>query len=151
MKMSALNAPMDKISDVSFAASTPDWAINNPYLEILAPRFFSVNRVTDWSDLPKRVSRLFLKAEKKYSAPDVAEARAQEVGRIIHGGLFLPNSPVMMNSEDETDVNLFACHVLSPPSTIDDLDIAKQIHDGCGGIGYDFRSEERRVGKECPV
>lgn len=138
MKMSALNAPTDKTSDVSFAASTPDWAINNPYLEILAPRFFSGNRVADWSDLPKRVSRLFLKAEKKYSAPDDAEARAQEVGRIIHGGLFLPNSPVMMNSEDETDVNLFACHVLPPPSSIDDLDIAKQIHDGCGGIGYDF-------------
>lgn len=116
----------------------PEWAVNNPYLEILAPRFFSSDREIDWSDLPKRVSRLFLKAEKKYSAPDVAEARAREMGNIITRGLFLPNSPVMMNSEGDADTNLFACHVLAPPSNIGDMDIASQIHDGCGGIGYDF-------------
>ena len=138
MKISELEASIDKSNDVFCSKSVPDWAINNPYLDILAPRFFSGDRVIDWSDLPKRVSRLFLKAERKYSTADVAEARAQEIGRIINDGLFLPNSPVMMNSEDESDVNLFACHVLSPPSSIDDLDIAKQIHDGCGGIGYDF-------------
>jgi ribonucleoside-diphosphate reductase alpha chain len=138
MKISELETSIDKNNDVFRSKSNPDWAINNPYLEILAPRFFSGDRAIDWSDLPKRVSKLFLKAERKYSTSDVAEARAQEIGRIINDGLFLPNSPVMMNSEDEIDVNLFACHVLSPPSSIDDLNIAKQIHDGCGGIGYDF-------------
>ncbi len=136
--MSELQIPIHKTNDIDLSGSTPYWAVNNPYLDVLAPRFFSGDRVVDWSDLPKRVARLFLKAESKYSASPAAEARAKEISAIINDGLFLPNSPVMMNSEGETDVNLFACHVLSPPASIDDLDIAKQIHDGCGGIGYDF-------------
>ena len=116
----------------------PLWAINNPYLEILSPRFFSNHDSADWSDLPKRVGRLFLKAEKKYSTLDVAEEKTLELVKLIHEGAFLPNSPVMMNSESDDSTNLFACHVLSPPSSFSDLDVAKQIHDGCGGIGYDF-------------
>jgi ribonucleoside-diphosphate reductase alpha chain len=138
LKMSELNTPVNKTNTIDLSQSTPNWSVNNPYLEILAPRFFSADRVVDWSDLPKRVSRLFLKAEKNYLDSHVAEARARQIGEIVNDGLFLPNSPVMMNSEGETGVNLFACHVLSPPVSIDDLDIAKQIHDGCGGIGYDF-------------
>jgi len=143
--MSESETRVNETAGVHLSGSTPHWAVDNPYLEILAPRFFSGDRVTDWSDLPKRVSRLFLRAESRYSAPHVAEARAREIGEIINEGLFLPNSPVMMNSEGETDVNLFACHVLSPPASIDDLDIAKQIHDGCGGIGYDFSNMDDPV------
>lgn len=138
MKMSDVGTLTNKTSATNFLGTPPAWAINNPYLDILAPRFFSRDRRVDWADLPQRVAKLFLKAEQRYATSAVAAARAQELSQIIHGGLFLPNSPVMMNSEDETDVNLFACHVLSPPSSMDDLDIAKQIHDGCGGIGYDF-------------
>lgn len=143
--MSASETWANKTNSVHLSGSIPQWAVNNPYLEILAPRFFSGDRVADWSDLPKRVSRLFLKAESRYSVAHVAEARAKEIGEIVDDGLFLPNSPVMMNSEGETDVNLFACHVLSPPASIDDLDIAKQIHDGCGGIGYDFSNMDDPV------
>ncbi|KPW01749.1 hypothetical protein [Pseudoalteromonas sp. P1-11] len=120
----------------------PSWAINNPYLEILSPRFFSNHDSADWSDLPKRVGRLFLKAEKKYSTLDVAEEKTLALVKLIHEGAFLPNSPVMMNSESDDSTNLFACHVLSPPSSFSDLDVAKQIHDGCGGIGYDFSNME---------
>lgn len=112
MKIAELESSIGKNNDVLCSKSNPNWAINNPYLEILAPRFFSGDRVLDWSDLPKRVSKLFLKAERKYSTSDVAEARAQEIGRIIYDGLFFPNSPVMMNSEDETDVNLSAEYLL---------------------------------------
>lgn len=143
--MSELETRVDTASGMQLSGSTPHWAVNNPYLEILAPRFFSGGRAADWSDLPKRVSRLFLKAESRYSVPHVAEARAKEIAEIISDGLFLPNSPVMMNSEGENDVNLFACHVLSPPASLDDLEIARQIHDGCGGIGYDFSNMDDPV------
>lgn len=118
--------------------SEPLWAINNPYLGVLSPRFFSNTEIPDWSDLSKRVGRLFLKAEKKYSSMDIAEQKALELSALINEGAFLPNSPVMMNSEHSDNINLFACHVLSPPKHFNDLDVAKQIHDGCGGIGYDF-------------
>jgi ribonucleoside-diphosphate reductase alpha chain len=63
----------------------------------------------------------------------------------VSEGAFLPNSPVMMNSEYEIGVNLFACHVLSPPSKTKDFNIAEQIHNGCGGIGYDFSEVESPV------
>lgn len=116
----------------------PLWAINNPYLGVLSPRFFSDAETPDWSDLSKRVGRLFLEAEKKYSSMVIAEQKALEIVALINEGAFLPNSPVMMNSEHSDSINLFACHVLSPPKHFNDLDVAKQIHDGCGGIGYDF-------------
>ena len=116
----------------------PDWVDNNPYLDILAPRFFGDENTVDWSDLPRRVSRLFLEAELKYSDQATAISQADAVAELVREGAFLPNSPVMMNSESESNVNLFACHVLAPPKDFNDLDVAKQIHDGCGGIGYDF-------------
>jgi ribonucleoside-diphosphate reductase alpha chain len=116
----------------------PLWAINNPYLGVLSTRFFSDAETPDWSDLSKRVGRLFLEAEKKYSSMVIAEQKALEIVALINEGAFLPNSPVMMNSEHSDSINLFACHVLSPPKHFNDLDVAKQIHDGCGGIGYDF-------------
>ena len=116
----------------------PEWVINNPYLSILSPRFFSGGKNSNWRDLPKRVAKLFLMAEIKYSDSEVALQRSLEIEKLVSEGAFLPNSPVMMNSENDGNINLFACHVLSPPSNIDDLNIAKQIHDGCGGIGYDF-------------
>lgn len=118
--------------------SDPAWSINNPYLSLLSSRFFSDGNTVNWRDLPLRVGRLFFKAESKYSSNDLSMQRAVEISELVHEGIFLPNSPVMMNSEHEECVNLFACHVLSPPTTENDLDIAKQIHDGCGGIGYDF-------------
>lgn len=116
----------------------PAWVSNNPYLDILSPRFFSDQDKINWADLPIRVGRMFYEAEIKYSGRNIALERAAEIVRLVSEGAFLPNSPVMMNSESDTTVNLFACHVLSPPSNIDDFDIAKKIHDGCGGIGYDF-------------
>ena len=45
----------------------PSWVDDNQYLEILAPRFFENQKSIDWNDLPRRVSRLFLQAEMKYS------------------------------------------------------------------------------------
>lgn len=123
----------------------PEWSINNPYLNILAPRFFSDTKNSQWLDLPKRVGKLFLNAEIKYSDYDVALAKAKEIVGIVSQGSFLPNSPVMMNSEHDNDVNLFACHVLSPPANITDFNVAEQIHNGCGGIGYDFSEMEDPV------
>jgi ribonucleoside-diphosphate reductase alpha chain len=120
------------------ALGLPDWIENNPYLEILAPRFFDNQNTVDWSDLPRRVRRLFLEVELKYSDQATASNLADVVEELVREGAFLPNSPVMMNSESESNVNLFACHVLAPPKDLSDLNVAKQIHDGCGGIGYDF-------------
>lgn len=116
----------------------PSWVDDNQYLEILAPRFFENKKSTDWGDLPRRVSRLFLEAETKYSDMETAVQEAAKLEELVYEGVFFPNSPVMMNSEYSNKVNLFACHVLAPPNNFNDLDVAKQIHDGCGGIGYDF-------------
>lgn len=124
--------------DLDHSTGEPEWVDNNPYLRILAPRFFSDASNSQWLNLPKRVSDLFLAAETKYSDHSVALLRAKSIERLIHKGAFLPNSPVMMNSENGGNVNLFACHVLSPPTTSKDFGIAEIIHNGCGGIGYDF-------------
>jgi len=124
--------------DFSVFRFEPEWAADNPYLNILSPRFFSDKNKIDWSDLPIRVGKMFYKAERKHIDDSIALDNALEITRLVSEGAFLPNSPVMMNSESDTNVNLFACHVLSPPSNMNDLDVAKKIHDGCGGIGYDF-------------
>lgn len=126
-------------------SNDPEWCIDNPYLGILSSRFFSNNKNPNWSDLPKRVGRLFLSAEMRYSNYETALKRAKEIVRVVSEGSFLPNSPVLMNSEYENNVNLFACHVLSAPSDTKDFNIAEQIHNGCGGIGYDFSEMEDPV------
>ncbi len=127
------------------AVKPPSWVDDNQYLEILAPRFFENQKSIDWNDLPRRVSRLFLQAEMKYSDIKTATNQAARLEELVYEGVFFPNSPVMMNSEHANSVNLFACHVLAPPKHLNDLDVAKQIHDGCGGIGYDFSLMEDPV------
>lgn len=123
----------------------PRWVKDNPYLDILQSRFFSVNFEPDWSQLPQRVARLFIDIERKYETEELAKKRAEEIHNLVHSGSFFPNSPVMMNSETSNEVNLFACHVLSPPEGKGGLSVAKEIHDGCGGIGYDFSKQEDPV------
>jgi len=123
----------------------PIWTEDNPYLSILKNRFFSGNSKPDWSQLSQRVARLFIDIESKYETYDVAKKSAQEIHDLVQSGSFFPNSPVMMNSESSNEVNLFACHVLSPPTGEGDLSIAQEIHDGCGGIGYDFSKQEDPV------
>ncbi|MGZ6519562.1 MAG: hypothetical protein ACXVED_18390, partial [Bacteroidia bacterium] len=130
---------------MSNLSETPTWAKNNPYLSILENRFFNVDSKPDWSQLPQRVARLFIDIEHKYETSDLAQKRACEIHNLVHSGSFFPNSPVMMNSESSNEVNLFACHVLSPPNGEGDLSVAKEIHDGCGGIGYDFSKQEDPV------
>lgn len=123
----------------------PVWAINNPYLPILAPRFFDQVENCDWSDLPRRVVRMFLEVEKKYSNALEAQALGEKLHSILNSGAFFPNSPVMMNTEYQSSANLFACHVLAPPLDASSMKIAGKIHDGCGGIGYDLTSVEDPV------
>ena len=125
----------------------PLWASENPYLPILENRFFSSPDSADWSDLPRRVARLFLNAELSYTPEANARVKAQQIHDLVSEGAFLPNSPVMMNTESMNNVNLFACHVLSPPNGENDLEIADLIHDGCGGIGYDFSKQTDPVHK----
>ncbi|SDH55994.1 ribonucleoside-diphosphate reductase class II [Paraburkholderia steynii] len=118
--------------------SQPAWAVDNPYLEILKGRFFSQSNQVDWNELPRRVQRLFLSVERRHAPEGEAQRTSAQILELLQDGAFLPNSPVMMNSEREDEVNLFACHVLAPPVGIDELEVAKIIHDGCGGIGYDL-------------
>ncbi|MNX21109.1 Ribonucleoside-diphosphate reductase NrdZ [compost metagenome] len=124
------------------AASTavPNWAVENPYLSVLAPRFFEQPAEADWSDLARRVVRMFTTVERRHVSETEALALADQLYALVHDGAFMPNSPVMMNSEHETSINLFACHVLAPPVDAQSMEIAGKIHDGCGGIGYDLTS-----------
>lgn len=127
---------------VQRAASTavPSWAIDNPYLGILAPRFFEQSAQADWSDLARRVVRMFMTVERRHVSEAEALTLADQLHALVHDGAFMPNSPVMMNSEHDTGINLFACHVLAPPVDAQSMEIAGKIHDGCGGIGYDLTS-----------
>ncbi len=140
-KLDLENSKNLTVTEIFTSHNEPEWAFGNPYLNILSSRFFNETSI-EWSDLPKRVGRLYLSAELRYCEYNLAVEQAKEVVKIVSEGSFLPNSPVMMNSESEANVNLFACHVLAPPSDINDLHVAKQIHDGCGGIGYDFSKLE---------
>jgi len=120
--------------------AVPSWAVENPYLGILAPRFFEQSAKADWSDLARRVVRMFMVVERRYVSETEALVLADQLYALIHDGAFMPNSPVMMNTEHETSTNLFACHVLAPPVDVKSMEIAGRIHDGCGGIGYDLTS-----------
>lgn len=125
--------------------SQPAWAFNNPYLGILAPRFFVKVTDCDWSDLPRRVVRMFEAVEIKYSSAAETQALGLKLQALLQDGAFLPNSPVMMNTEHKASANLFACHVLAPPLDLTSMEVAEKIHDGCGGIGYDLTSVDDPV------
>ena len=131
--------------NIRTATNAPAWVKNNPYLPLLEKRFFNKPHLVDWSHLPLRVSRLFLTVEQRYEPISEAEARTQSIYDLIHDGAFFPNSPVMMNTETSNNVNLFACHVLAPPISVSALKVAEEIHDGCGGIGYDLSLQDDPV------
>ena len=118
----------------------PSWAIKNPYLSILAPRFFDDVDNCNWSDLARRVVRMFTMVEGRYTSQLEADSLGKILYELLQDGAFLPNSPVMMNSEHGISANMFACHVLAPPIDAQAMKVASKIHDGCGGIGYDLTS-----------
>ncbi len=131
---------MDQTTQPTRTLHTPAWAVENPYLSILAPRFFEDVDCCDWSDLARRVVRMFTTVEARYTTQAEADRLGAKLHALLHDGAFLPNSPVMMNSEHGTPANMFACHVLAPPVDAQSMEIASKIHDGCGGIGYDLSS-----------
>lgn len=140
-----MGIPENSLHNIRTETNAPAWVENNPYLPLLEKRFFNKPHLVDWSHLPLRVSRLFLTVEQRYEPISEAEARTQSIYDLIHEGAFFPNSPVMMNTETSNNVNLFACHVLAPPISVSALKIAEEIHDGCGGIGYDLSLQDDPV------
>jgi ribonucleoside-diphosphate reductase alpha chain len=118
--------------------SQPVWAHNNPWLRALEPRFFTTGKSPNWSELPARIGRLCLLAEDPYAGRSAAEEFRWAVEEMIHAGLFFPNSPAMMNTEDEQPANLFACHALHCPGSDVDFSLAQSIFDGLGGVGFDL-------------
>ncbi|TDK30964.1 hypothetical protein E2F49_11550 [Luteimonas terrae] len=139
MESDAMSRPNCLVPDL------PVWALDNPYLQALKPRFFARPAEGVWGEIPKRVQRLFVEVERRYTSTDRAEALGETLRALVHDGAFFPNSPAMMNSEQESRVNLFACHVLSPPIETGGFEVARTIHDGCGGIGYDLTALEDPV------
>ncbi|RZO02734.1 hypothetical protein EKG40_25835 [Pseudomonas moorei] len=131
---------MDQTTQPNLAINHPRWAVENPYLTVLAPRFFDDVDRCDWSDLARRVVRMFTTVEARYTTQTEAEHLGAKLYALLDDGAFLPNSPVMMNSEHGSGANMFACHVLAPPVDARAMEIASKIHDGCGGIGYDLTS-----------
>ncbi len=131
---------MDQTKKSRRATEHPSWAVKNPYLSILAPRFFDDVDNCNWSDLARRVVRMFTMVEGRYTSQLEADSLGKILYELLQDGAFLPNSPVMMNSEHGTSANMFACHVLAPPIDAQAMKVASKIHDGCGGIGYDLTS-----------
>lgn len=131
---------MDQMKQPTRDRHSPLWAVENPYLNILAPRFFDDFEDCDWNDLARRVVRMFNTVESQYTSKAEADRLGAKLHALIQAGAFLPNSPVMMNSEHGASANMFACHVLAPPVDTEAMEVASRIHDGCGGIGYDLTS-----------
>ncbi|KRP45151.1 hypothetical protein TU75_20780 [Pseudomonas poae] len=130
---------MDQTRKIA-SPTSPAWTHENPYLDVLAPRFFENTDSCDWADLPRRVVRMFTDVERRHASDAEAIALGEKLHQLLSDGAFLPNSPVMMNSEHHSSANLFACHVLAPPVDAEAMAVAGKIHDGCGGIGYDLTS-----------
>jgi len=130
---------MDQTRTIA-SPTSPAWTHENPYLDVLAPRFFENTDSCDWADLPRRVVRMFTDVERRHASDAEAFALGEQLHQLLSDGAFLPNSPVMMNSERQSSANLFACHVLAPPLDAEAMAVAGRIHDGCGGIGYDLTS-----------
>ena len=127
---------------------------NEMQQSILRNRYFWKNEagdtVEDWDRLCRRVCHAVAQAE----APEDREEWAEKFYGIMHSGLFLPNSPTLMNA-GKTDEHgqLAACYVLDVPDSMDGIYTALRdqalIFKTGGGVGYNFsklRPKGARVG-----
>ena len=113
---------------------------------ILEKRYFlkdvNGNVLEDWTDLCNRVVNAVLKDEMEL--PENFHDKygtKEEIFNMLHDGLFLPNSPTLMNA-GKPDGQLSACFVLpiedSMEDIFDSLKNAALIHKSGGGTGFDF-------------
>ena len=90
----------------------------------------------------RRVANTIVQEERKYGATDEKiKSVAQEFYYLMREGIFLPNSPTLMNAGRKHGM-LSACFVLPIPDSIDGIfDAVKNtalIQKAGGGTGFDF-------------
>ncbi len=100
------------------------------------------NAVESPRDLLVRVANCIAAAERAHGAsPEQITARAKEFYALMASGVFLPNSPTLMNAGRSLGM-LSACFVLPVPDSIDEIfDAIKhtaQIQKAGGGTGFSF-------------
>jgi ribonucleoside-diphosphate reductase alpha chain len=90
----------------------------------------------------RRIADAISASESKYGASDdERKAIAEEFYQLMVRGLFLPNSPTLMNAGRENEM-LSACFVLPVEDSIDAIfdavKYAAQIQKAGGGTGFSF-------------
>ncbi|MBM7620067.1 ribonucleoside-diphosphate reductase alpha chain [Bacillus tianshenii] len=112
--------------------ATPE---NSPFFPKLSERILHRHLTEGWKGLINRIVDAANQAEELYSEKD-KEAYLIEIRQVLEASEFLPNSPLMVNISEKKR-KIFACYSLDARKPIDDfLQVARQVHDGMGGIGY---------------
>src|SRR5919201_350288 len=94
-------------------------------------------------DMCWRVATAIAAAEARWGkGPEAVEASAEEFYALMVEGLFLPNSPTLMNAGTNNELGYSACFVLPVDDSIEEIfdaiKYAALIHKSGGGTGFAF-------------
>ena len=134
--------------DNSVSQNKPQQPTQSLRERILQSRYLRKNREGQVIETPaqlfRRVAQHIASAERHYGGTDdQVTALAQQFEQMMSQGLFLPNSPTLMNAGRDKGL-LSACFVLPVPDHIEGIfDTVKYtalIQKAGGGTGFDFSS-----------
>ena len=123
-----------------------DLKLQTSSLIVLAKRYLLKDEKGKVKESPlklyRRVAKAIAKIDEQYGVtPKACKLLAREFFDLMVNGYFLPNSPTLMNAGTQLGL-LSACFVLPIEDSIDSifgtLGITAKIHQGGGGVGFNF-------------